>query len=89
MLLERPEILVNLQNSEGFTALMLASAWGQTKVVKLLLERPEIDVNLQDKWGKTALIYASFYGRTEIARMLIEDMDFDELKKAVFFLLKK
>ena len=77
MLLERPEILVNLQDEDGETALMRASANVRTEIVKLLLERPEIDVNLQDEDGETALMRASNNGRTEIVKLLLERPEID------------
>ena len=69
---DHPEIDVNLQNSGGETALMNASALGQTEIVRMLLERPEIDVNLQNPRGDTALMRASQFGRTEIVKGLLE-----------------
>ena len=59
LLLERPEIDVNMQDKYGYTALIWASRYGREEIVKLLLERPEIDVNVQDKYGYTALMWAS------------------------------
>ena len=61
---------VNLQYSDGWTALMLASLRGHIEIVKLLLERPEIDVNLQDFSGWSALILALEEGHTEIVKLL-------------------
>ena len=59
------------------------------ELIKNILEFSMVDVNLQTKGGWTALMRASYWGHTEIVTMLIDRMDFDELKKAVFFLLKK
>ena len=60
------------QDEDGRTALMRASYWGHTEIVRMLLERPEILVNLQNSGGQTALIWASRMGRTEIVQMLLE-----------------
>ena len=60
LLLERPEIDVNLKDEEwDRTALMLASLNCRTEIVRVLLERPEIRVNLQSKRGETARIRLS------------------------------
>jgi ankyrin repeat protein len=61
MLLEHPNIDVNLQNEDGWAALMFASRYSNTdsteETVKILLEHPNIDVNLQNnkKWNSLAL----------------------------------
>ncbi len=43
---------VNLQDSEGSTALMCAVEHGSLNIVKLLLTRPECDVNIADNVNK-------------------------------------
>ena len=40
MLLERPEIDVNLQTEDGLTALMWASRWGYTEIADLIKSHP-------------------------------------------------
>ena len=82
MLLERPEILVNLQDEDGETALMRASNNGRTKIVKLLLERPEIDVNLENQRCQTAFMLASKEGETKVANLLKEHSKSKKPKKA-------
>ena len=72
MMLEKPEIDVNLQDKDGWTAIMRASRWGYTEIVKLLLERPEIEINLQTSSGSTALMMASYSGHIEIVQLLLE-----------------
>ena len=47
LLLANPQTDVNRGKSDGATALMLAAANGQTKVVELLLRHPKIQVNNQ------------------------------------------
>ena len=47
LLLSNSQTDVNRGKSDGTTALMLAAANGQTKVVELLLRHPKIQVNNQ------------------------------------------
>jgi len=55
----------------GNTALVVASKYGYTEIVKLLLEAGA-DVNVKNKDGETALMKASYNGYTEIVKMLID-----------------
>ena len=65
------------QDSSGWTALMLASWYGHTEIVRMLLERSEILVNLQNSGGSTALMMASEYRYTEIVKLLLERPEID------------
>jgi ankyrin repeat protein len=56
-LLERDDIQVNLQNVNGYTALMLACRYRQDSATIKLLEREDTRVNLTNT-GETALIFA-------------------------------
>ena len=58
LLLEHPEIKVNLRDNNGKTALMHAAISGSYEMVSLLLEREDVEVDIQDKNGETALIHA-------------------------------
>ena len=49
---------INLQNSDGGTALMLAASNGHERVVELLL-RHGAEINLQNSDGGTALMLAA------------------------------
>ena len=62
---------VNLQDVDGWTALMFASYYGYIKIVKLLISIPDFGVNLQSKNGWTALMIASSLGNTEIVELLL------------------
>ena len=62
---------INLQNSDGWTALMYASWRGQTDVVDRLLSTRQCNVNLKDKKGFTALFLAVENGHLEIVDRLI------------------
>ena len=70
-LLEQDGIDVNAKNSDGYTALILASSNGRTEIVKMLLEK-RADVNAKDKYNATALIKASSNGHTEIVAKLLD-----------------
>jgi ankyrin repeat protein len=82
-LLEQNKIDINLQNKDGYSALILASRHSGTtsteETVKLLLKEPIIDINLQDKHGWSALIWASQFSRNrstiETVKMLLENSD--------------
>ena len=69
--LEQDGIDVNAKNSEGYTALILASSNGHKEIVEMLLEKGA-DVNAKDKYNATALIKASSNGHTEIVAKLLD-----------------
>ena len=60
---------VHLQDSEGVTALMIASQKGVETCVEYLIET-DSDVNLQDNEGKTALMRACGVGIIDIVQIL-------------------
>ena len=60
VLLERPEINVNLQDSEGNTALHYACKQGSIGIVKRLLERDDIDYTIKNNYGKSAFEYVNY-----------------------------
>ena len=62
---------VNVKGEYGYTALIVASLYGHTKIVKILLKKGRADVNATDNDGKTALIWASIHARTEIVKILL------------------
>jgi len=74
VLLERPDIKVNLANNSGTTALSLASAFGLPGVVKKLFEKGA-NVNAQGKYGYTALMRALRNEHADVALMLLEHPD--------------
>lgn len=60
ILLQVPDINVNLQDGDGMTALMWASAYGNENIAKLLLEIPGINLTAKrPSDGKTALMLGS------------------------------
>ena len=60
---------VNIQNNEGWTALLIASQNGHTQVVEQLLKE-HADVNIQTNDGLTALMIASQNGHTQVVEQL-------------------
>jgi hypothetical protein len=63
---------INIQNKDGYTALMYASKiLTFQEIVKLLLEK-DADLNLQNKDGDTALIIASDYYHLDIVKILVK-----------------
>ena len=52
--LKHPNIDVNVQDSQGKTALHYASSTHYVESLKLLLEREDIDTTLENVWGNTA-----------------------------------
>ena len=61
-------VSVDLQTSEGWTALMLTSFHGRTEVVRLLLGKGAA-VDEKDNDGKTALMLAC--GHMEVVQLLL------------------
>ena len=61
---------VNLQDSDGSTALMCASEHNHVDVVKLLLAHPETDPNVCDSEGSTALSIAMAAGHKDIGLVI-------------------
>ena len=64
------KIDVNIQNTEGFSALICAAEQGYTEVVKELLEVEEIDVFLRDNAGASALSAADDNASFDIVQIL-------------------
>ena len=69
---------VNARNTDGVTALMIASRKGYTEVIKLL-EKNNADPNVTDKKGMTALIFACMNGHHKVAEYLLMTYDADPL----------
>ncbi|KRZ68084.1 Ankyrin repeat domain-containing protein 29, partial [Trichinella papuae] len=64
-------VRIDCCDSEGTTALMLASAQGHFCCVRILVEAGA-DVNIRRKSGTTALFFAAEEGHLEIARFLLQ-----------------
>jgi ankyrin repeat protein len=61
---------VNARNSQGDTALIVASKYNHLRIVKFLLAN-DADPNARNRENKTALFYASKLGHDEIARQVL------------------
>ena len=69
LLSEDPDI--NIQNNDGWTALMCAISNGHHQVIELLLSKdPDINIQNNDA-GVTALMSASHYGYHQIVELLL------------------
>ncbi|RYP58651.1 hypothetical protein DL770_010383 [Monosporascus sp. CRB-9-2] len=62
---------LNLQDSQRWTPLRWAAAYGQTKIVEVLLAKGA-DVDAQDKDGWAALCWAAWRGHTRIVKQLVQ-----------------
>ncbi len=61
---------VNSTDINGWTALMITSENGDTKMAELLLSGGT-NINAKDQYGKNSLIIACLHGHEELARLLI------------------
>ena len=66
-LLEKGANIINIQNENGLTALMMASDEGLSEVVELLLQNGA-DPNIRDKNGRTAIHYIMILDDRETPR---------------------
>lgn len=58
---EQDDIKLNLEDSDGQTALSRAASCGHSKLIKLL-EQDDVELNLPDEFGLTPLINAAVHG---------------------------
>jgi len=77
MLLDNPNIDINIQDKNGHTALIHAITNNKIEIVKMLLDHPNIDINFQNKNGNTALIHAISNNKIEIVKMLLDHPNID------------
>ena len=73
LLLEHPEVQINIENHMGWTPLCKAAFAGHVEVVRRLLARPELEVNLVDQDRQTPLFHAASTGNLETVRLLLSD----------------
>ncbi|KAG2011190.1 ankyrin repeat domain-containing protein 50 [Coprinopsis cinerea AmutBmut pab1-1] len=66
---------LNLRDSRGMTALMLASREGHVDAVQRLIAHKDTQVNLANKYGWTALILASRYSHEGTVQRLLAHKD--------------
>jgi len=70
IILENPEVDVNLGNDCNTTPLINACMNEHLNIIKLLLDMPKIDINLSDEFGMTPLASATITGNKEIIDIL-------------------
>ena len=63
--------IINIKDSKGYTALMLAVNQHHTEIVKMLIDGG-CNLNLQDKDGDTALTTAAIVEVYDIVKLLVE-----------------
>jgi hypothetical protein len=68
---------INVQDKNGWTALISAAKSGYTGIVDLLLQHPDIDINVQDTHKWTALTWAVDGGHAETVRRLLDNKNID------------
>ncbi|KAJ4290853.1 hypothetical protein N0V90_010048 [Kalmusia sp. IMI 367209] len=76
-LLECDEVDVNLKDSLGRTALMLAVENGHASVVLQLVERDDVDINVRDLEDRTPLLHAVENGYTTAVEYLLRHPNID------------
>ena len=64
------DIDVNIQNTEGFTALICAAEQGFSTIVAEILEKEQTDVTLVDNDGVSALVAAGNNEKYDVVQML-------------------
>lgn len=62
---------VTAADYDARTALHLASASGQIKVVQAILQQKGVDVNVLDRWGNSPLLESVRGGHTEVTKLLL------------------
>ena len=77
VLLQRPDINVNLTDGDGYAALSLASRNGHSEVVGLLACIPETDFNSLNEMKESALHVASRNGHLAVVRLLLQHDDIE------------
>ncbi|KAH6676237.1 ankyrin repeat-containing domain protein [Halenospora varia] len=71
-ILRHQNVLVNLEDVEGMTALCLAASKGMTDVVRSLLSLPSIDIDKPERAvNRSPLLLAAQYNHLEIVKMLL------------------
>ena len=61
----------NAQNEYGWTALMVAAAYGREEVAEYLLSLPTIDLEARHEDGETALLLAAWQGHLRLIKLLL------------------
>ena len=72
LLLSRHDIQVNMQDSDGNTALALAVERKDYELAKMILSKKDLDINLADKHSYSPLRVAAMHGNHEMVRLLLD-----------------
>ena len=72
LLLQQPDIELNIRDKEGDTPLHIAAHYGHQEVVLLLLNQPGIDVNASSFKGWKALHEAAYNDHEEVLDVLLD-----------------
>jgi hypothetical protein len=75
VLLNRPDIQVNITNSFGETALMLAAHGDNSEVADLLCKHKDINIHLRNNLGHTAFDIAVLEGSAEVVKVMLKQHD--------------
>lgn len=84
LLLEMPEINLNIQDKCGNTPIMKAVQQKKCDIVNILLARQALDVNVGDAYGNTLLHLACTGGQLEIVEKLLATRQVDVNKETKF-----
>lgn len=77
LILQHPDLDVNMPNEFGLTPLMQTLDWGYFKLAELILQHPDVDVNIPDKFGLTPLMKTSDRGYFKLAELLLQKPNID------------
>jgi ankyrin repeat protein len=77
LLLSHKNILINAQNRDNDTALIMASFNGNSHICQLLINHKNIDVNIINNAGITALMVAVQYENYDICKLLLNHKNID------------
>jgi len=80
LLLEASGLNVDEQDSDGWTALMLASFEGNKELVSFLLENGA-EVNIKNKFGETALQWALQNSHDEVVELLLKQGAINDVRR--------
>ena len=69
-LIEKGANIINIQNEDGLTALMIATDKGLSEIIELLLQNGA-DPNIHGNKGWTPLMYACSHGNCKVAKRLL------------------
>jgi len=77
--LKEQGVNIDVVDSSGRTALMMAVSLNRIEIVKMLIAGG-VNLDIQDNDGVTALMYAAFWDRKEIVKILVDAGANTELK---------